>query len=182
MSDMGEPSMPDGNRRTGWAELGLGGTVQLARPGHRFGARALDAIFLVVLSIIAFIVVAAFTVDDTNESPDFSTGATAVSVIFGLLLGIAYEVWPTARWGQTLGKRILGIKVVHAMTGEAPGWGKSMGRWALPALPNLISYVISFVLLFGWIFSLLCYVSLTWDRVYQGWHDKTAGTLVIRLR
>ena len=115
-------------------------------------------------------------------------------LIFGLLNGVAYEIWPTARWGQTLGKRITGIKVVHAMTGAAPGWGKSMGRWALPALPNVILYVtvyvipnvilyvIPLILLFCLTFLLLCYVSLTWDRVYQGWHDKAAGTLVIRLR
>ena len=71
MSDMNEPPMPDDNRRTGWAELGLGGTVQLANPGLRLGARVLDAIFLVVLSFITFIVVAVFTIDNTNESPEF---------------------------------------------------------------------------------------------------------------
>ncbi|WP_428117572.1 RDD family protein [Candidatus Poriferisodalis sp.] len=176
MSDMNEPPMPDDNRRTGWAELGLGGTVQLANPGLRLGARVLDVIIGGILGVIVFFVVAAASFD--NGTSGFSTGTTVVTLILGLLVGIAYEVWPTALWGQTLGKRIVGIKVVHAMTGEAPGWGKAMGRWAVPALPS----VIPFVQFIGWIFTLLCYVSLTWDRVHQGWHDKAAGTLVIRLR
>jgi hypothetical protein len=32
----------------------------------------------------------------------------------------------------------------------------------------------------GWLWWILCYLSLTWDRVYQGGHDKAAGTLVIK--
>ena len=178
MSDMGESPMPYDNRRTGWAELGLGGAVKLATPGIRLGARILDGVFEILLGIIVFFVVGVVSVDGTSDGPGFSAGTTVVALLFGLLVAIAYEVWPTALWGQTLGKRIVGIKVVHAMTGEAPGWGKSLGRWAVPTLPS----AIPFVQFIGWIFTLLCYVSLTWDRVYQGWHDKAAGTLVTRLR
>lgn len=28
---------------------------------------------------------------------------------------------------------------------------------------------------------LLVYVSLLWDKTHQGWHDKAAGTVVIRV-
>ena len=38
--------------------------------------------------------------------------------------------------------------------------------------------IIPFV---GWILALLCYVSLTWDKVRQGWHDKAAATLVVKV-
>lgn len=47
---------------------------------------------------------------------------------------------------------------------------------AVPTLPSAIP-IVMFV---GWIFTLLCYLSIIWDRVHQGWRDKAAGTLVIR--
>jgi len=170
MSDYGEPPSYDGNRRTGWAELGSGETVELARIGARFGARVLDAIIVgVVFFVLVFVFAAASTSGDTA---DFS-GFSAMGVLLGLVVGVSYEVVQIAVWGQTLGKRIVGVKVIHATHGGLPGWGKAFGRWAIPGLLALIPVV-------GWILSILCYISATWDRVYQGWHDKVAGTLVIK--
>ena len=170
MSDYGEPPSHDGNRRTGWAELGSGETVELARIGARFGARVLDAIIVAVVGIVLFIVLAAMS--SSGDSADIS-GFGVTSILVGLVIGIGYEVVQIALWGQTLGKRMIGIKVIHAAHGGLPGWGKAFGRWAIPGLLALIPLV-------GWLLSILCYVSATWDRVYQGWHDKAAGTLVVR--
>ena len=89
-------------------------------------------------------------------------------------IGVAYEVTMIALKGQTLGKMATSIKVIRADNGLVPGWGKSIGRWTIPI-------VLGFVPLVGWILSLLVYVSLTWDKARQGWHDKAAGTLVIKV-
>ena len=164
MSDNVDPASYDGSRRTGWAELGSGETVELARPIRRLGARILDTIVIVVVGLVLFIVSGG--VDDSGMS-------TVASVLLGLVIGIGYEVFQVAVWGQTIGKRMTGIKVINAAHGGVPGWGKATGRWAIPGLVALIPIV-------GPLLSLLCYVSLTWDRVYQGWHDKVAGTLVIK--
>lgn len=170
MSDYGEHTSHDGNRRTGWAELGTGETVELARVGARFGARVLDTIIVAVVLVALFFLLASMS--SSNDAADFSD-FDVTGILVGLIVGVGYEVVQIALWGQTLGKRMIGIKVIHATHGGLPGWGKAFGRWAIPGLLTLIPVV-------GWILSILCYVSATWDRVYQGWHDKVAGTLVIK--
>ncbi|MXV86070.1 MAG: RDD family protein [Acidimicrobiales bacterium] len=170
MSDYGEPPSHDGNRRTGWAELGSGETVELARIGARFGARVLDIILEVVAVIVlGSVLIGGWLTGDADSVPDIGVGGLLISAA----VGVAYEVVLIALWGQTLGKRMVGIRVINAAHGGVPGWGKSSGRWAIPGLLALIPAV-------GWILSILCYISATWDRVYQGWHDKVAGTLVVK--
>ncbi|WP_419554061.1 RDD family protein [Candidatus Poriferisodalis sp.] len=173
MSDYNEPPTSDEGRRTGWAELGTGETVELARPGTRFGARILD----VIIVGIFFFILAAVAFGGLAPSGDDSgvySGGVAVMSLVGLAILLAYEVVQIAVWGQTPGKRMTGIKVINAAHGGVPGWGKAVGRWLIPGLVLLIPIV-------GWLLAILCYVSLTWDRVYQGWHDKAAGTLVVRV-
>ena len=169
MSDNSDPSAADG-RRTGWAELATGETVQLARIGARFGARVLDAIIVAVVLVALFLLSSA--ISGSNDAADYSDFSVA-GLFMGLVVGVGYELVQIAVWGQTLGKRIVGVRVIHAEHGGLPGWGKAFGRWAIPGLLALIPLV-------GWILSILCYLSATWDRVYQGWHDKAAGTLVVK--
>ena len=171
MSDYGEPPSSDGSRRTGWAELGSGETVELARPGQRCGARVLDVIILMVINFV----LALFSLGPSGDlvDPSESYGTFFVASLLGSAVFLAYEVVQVAVWGQTLGKRMVGVKVVNAARGGLPTWGNAVGRGAIPGLVWLIPWI-------GPLAALLCYLSLTWDRVYQGWHDKTGGTLVIR--
>ena len=170
MSDYGESPSSDGSRRTGWAELGSGETVELALPARRLGARVLDMILeVVVVIVLGSVLVGGWLSGDTDSLPDIGVSGLLITAS----VGVAYEVVLIALWGQTLGKRMVGIKVINAAHGGVPGWGKSFGRWTIPGLVGLLPYI-------GWLLAILCYVSLTWDRVYQGWHDKAAGTLVIK--
>ncbi len=71
-------------------------------------------------------------------------------------------------FGVTIGKKIVGIRVVQS-DGSRPGFGRALlretiGRW----LAGLIFY--------------LGYLWIAWDSHKQGWHDKVAGTFVIRTR
>ena len=88
-------------------------------------------------------------------------------------MGILYEVTMIATRGQTLGKMAAHIMVIRSDSGLQPGWGKSLGRWALP-------YGMGIIPLFGWLMALVCYLSLTWGHNHQGWHDKAARTFVIK--
>ena len=168
---------PQGPQATrGWATTGTGESVQLASPGARLGARILDT----VIVIVAFIILAVLGVSvaaggsDSDEASAFSVGAVVASVLIGAAVGLLYEVTMIATRGQTLGKMATSIKVVRADNGLVPGWGKSISRWIIPALLPIIPFV-------GWLLSLLVYISLLWDKVRQGWHDKAAGTLVIKV-
>ncbi|WP_333607079.1 RDD family protein [Arsukibacterium sp.] len=66
----------------------------------------------------------------------------------------------------TPGKMALGLKVVDANTGQAVPVGRLIGRY-------LGYYVSSLPLLLGLIW-------VGFDKKKQGWHDKLAGTVVIR--
>ncbi|MEU7555266.1 RDD family protein [Streptomyces sp. NPDC044571] len=81
-----------------------------------------------------------------------------------LLFGVFYEVLPTARWGRTPGKKLLGIRVLAASTFRPPGFGAALSRWLVFAL-------------FGFLGCLWC----LGDRPRRrGWHDRAAGTYVSR--
>ena len=164
---------------TGWATLGTGEGVELAGPGGRLGARIIDIAIIVVVFIILIIVGVASAIgvaDGDSTITEEDTAAVGTIIAFTLLavaISILYEVTLIATKGQTLGKMATRIKVVRADNGLVPGWGKSIGRWIIPAALGFIPFV-------GWLLSLLVYVSLLWDKVRQGWHDKAAGTLVIK--
>ena len=163
----------------GWATLGTGEGVELAGPGGRLGARIIDIAIIVVVFIILIIVGVASAIgvaDGDSTITEEDTAAVGTIVAFTLLavaISVLYEVTLIATKGQTLGKMAVRIKVVRADNGLVPGWGKSIGRWIIPAALGFIPFV-------GWLLSLLVYVSLLWDKVRQGWHDKAAGTLVIK--
>ncbi len=156
---------------TGWANLGTGGTVELASPGARLGARIIDIVIMVVAALVIFVVVLVQTIGLNSAAALF--GELTLGVLAFTIAGPLYEVTMIALKGQTLGKMATRVKVIRADNGQLPGWGKSIGRWIIPAVLGLVPVV-------GWLLSLLVYISLTWDRARQGWHDKAAGTLVVK--
>lgn len=82
------------------------------------------------------------------------------------ILGWAYLVYFTGTTGQTLGKRVLGIKVVRA-DGTAMDWGTA-------ALREIVGKLVSAVILgIGYLFPI-------WDARKQALHDKIASTLVVK--
>ena len=166
---------------TGWANIGTGGTVELASPGARLGARLIDIVIMVVVAIVLFFVAFAsafgLNSDDSTISDEEAAAAVGGFIVMALaftVIGVLYEVTMIALKGQTLGKMATSIKVIRADNGLLPGWGKSIGRWIIPAALGFIPFV-------GWLLSLLVYISLTWDRARQGWHDKAAATLVVKV-
>ncbi len=78
--------------------------------------------------------------------------------------------WSMARHGRTLGKLICGVKVVNAADGSSPGCGKAFSRGVIP-------FLLSFTIV-GWI---LCFASVLWHQSYQGWHDRSSGTVVLHV-
>jgi len=68
----------------------------------------------------------------------------------------------------TPGKMVVEARVVDARTGKTLGVGQAIGRY--------LAYIVS-ALPFG-----LGFLWVAFDRKKQGWHDKMAGTVVVRPR
>ena len=86
------------------------------------------------------------------------------SNLFGLL-SLVYETVLLSQWnGQTIGKKIMGIKVVST-SGDQLDWIK--------ALIRTLSKILSSIPL------ALGYFWMLWDDKSQTWHDKIADTYVV---
>src|SRR3989344_943490 len=132
----------------------------------------------IILGIISGIVQAVFggvfgvALLTGPQEPSPATAGLFVG-IFGALffiivaIDIVYYVGLTATYGATVGKMILGLKVVDT-SGQKIGFGKA-------ALREIIGKWIS-GLVFG-----LGYLWAAFDEKKQGWHDKIAGTYVVKI-
>ncbi|MFI0896687.1 RDD family protein [Streptomyces sp. NPDC020983] len=99
---------------------------------------------------------------------DATTGAEAGAVLLvALLAGVLLEVLPTARWGRTPGKKLMGLKVLDIEGQLPPSFGASLRRWALRSVLNALAVGVVGV---AWVL---------FDRPWrQGWHDKASHTFV----
>lgn len=165
----------------------LGGRV-LAHPGQRFVARLVDLVCMVALNAVvngyflylflsdSFMpylraVLQAPNAQEVQVPSSFNEQLTVVLLI-ALGLWFAYEVPSTLNTGQTLGKRLMGIKVV-SLAPVNLGWGRLLLRWAYAALP-LICFP------FGAIVWVIDGIWCTRDQPFrQCLHDKSPGTAVV---
>jgi uncharacterized RDD family membrane protein YckC len=91
----------------------------------------------------------------------------AVYLFTTIFISMFYFTYFHGAAGQTPGKMILGLKVVQT-TGEQMTFGLAFLRW--------VGYIISAVIFY------LGFIWIAFDAKKQGWHDKIAGTIVIRVR
>jgi uncharacterized RDD family membrane protein YckC len=84
----------------------------------------------------------------------------------GVLILLAYFTYLEGSSSQTIGMRVMGLKVVDIRTGGpidyTRAFVRSLGR-LLATIPCLLGYL--------WV---------AWDKEKQGWHDKIATTYVVR--
>jgi len=78
---------------------------------------------------------------------------------------MVYFTWFHGATGQTPGKMLLKLRVVQP-SGEPIGFGTAFLRW--------VGYIISSAVV------LIGFVWVVFDRKKQAWHDKIAGTVVVR--
>ena len=147
-----------------------GQQVELASPWKRLGARLIDFVIILAPTLAISYAVFDFGRDDRG------LGVFFVSAVIFAAIDFLYEATLVAKRGQTVGKMATGIRIIRADSGGLPGWNRSIRRWAIPGLtrfiPNDLAASAALV---------LCYLSLTWGRNHQGWHDMVAGTLVVRI-
>ncbi|MFB6616420.1 RDD family protein [Streptomyces sp. NPDC056367] len=154
--------------------------VRPAGLGRRFAARVLDSLVYAAAAYAAarpLLPGATAHIESKVDAARASGRATTVwlldatitgrlALVLGavLLFGILYEVLPTARWGRTPGKGLLGVRVLAAATLRPPRFGAALRRWLVYAFLGLPG-------------SLAC----LGDRPRRrAWHDRAAKTYVSR--
>ncbi|MFF4898317.1 RDD family protein [Streptomyces sp. NPDC001068] len=157
-----------------------------ARPaglGKRFAARLVDSLIVGVLTAFAAVPLgtrAAGHVEDKIDAAKLSGRTETVWLLDGttglylgivlavlVVVGVLYEVLPTARWGRTLGKKLFGLEVRDIEGHEPPAFGVALRRWLVYTVPGLLGIGVVGV---AW-----CLFDRPW---HQCWHDKAAHTFV----
>jgi uncharacterized RDD family membrane protein YckC len=149
-------------------------SLEVAGLGSRFVARAYDWVvkygFVVLIGLLGVLAIALLQAAGLtmNEAIAYSVGALLVVLFFAFFLGyeIYYEV---RRNGQTPGKRLAGIRVVHENGGPVD--------FRSSAIRNLLA-LADFLPLFYMLGAFLIMVTKRGQRL----GDLAAGTLVIRER
>jgi uncharacterized RDD family membrane protein YckC len=91
----------------------------------------------------------------------------AIAQLLLLAAVILYRPLCHTLWGKTLGKKVLGLRLVTSDDGRI-GLGRALARY--------LALMLSLAPL-----GLGC-LWIAWDRGKQGWHDRLAGTAVIKER
>jgi uncharacterized RDD family membrane protein YckC len=150
---------------------------------RRFAARVLDTLLFCAVTAAAAVPLgtAAYhhvqdKVDDAERTGetvkvwliDGTTGAEIAAVlVVAVLAGLLLEVLPTAKWGRTLGKKLVGVRVLDVESQIPPGFGPSLRRW--------LTHTVLDALVVGVAGLAWCLFDRPWR---QCWHDKAARTFV----
>lgn len=130
---------------------------------RRLAALSIDKIILYAFTIILPLI--------GNLLIPLDDGFTYTVIIpyygMAVLIDATYFTYFHGTTGQTPGKRLLGLRVVQA-DGEMMTPGIAFLRW--------VGYIISKIPLY------LGFLWVAFDARKQGWHDKIAGTCVIKTR
>lgn len=184
---------PGGYGHPGYGPPGHGGPQDvMAGRAHRLGAGVLDGLLLSILATPAVLFSIRWDkMEDSVSSGEpitdpldlYNIPRLVASYVVVFLVGFVYFTVMHARWGQTLGKKALGIRLVKASDLSAVSWGQAIGRQAIvyvitagTSALNLLSPVAGFLGLVG----LLDNAWILWDDRRQALHDKVAGTVVVK--
>lgn len=128
-------------------------------------ASVIDSILLIVLILpllYAFYGSEVFSPQDIQQSFIMGTADFFISYILPAVIVLLFWRYKSA----TPGKMAIGAKIVDARTGEPASTGQLVGRY--------VAYYVSLIPL-G-----LGYLWVAFDKRKQGFHDKLAGTVVVR--
>ena len=143
-------------------------TDALARVGKRALAQFLDGL---VVGVPLFFVTAAFGFSLTDESLSDSD-LTWLTVLW-VGANLIYNIAAIAVYGFTVGKRIVGIKVVNRADGGRVSWTYAAVRALIPTAVQLVPAI-------GPGLALAVYLRAVFHPLRQGIHDAAAGTIVVR--
>lgn len=139
--------------------------------GRRLAAHLIDAALIGAISTCAYVVmlVLLFAGAMTGSSTMANLGGfLGFAFYMAVVAGSAvYFLRGMGRLGQTVGKRVLGMRVVDVHSHRTIGIGRAFGRFVYLSLMGLPCY--------------LGYLTLITDKSgwHRGWHDTMAGSVVV---
>jgi uncharacterized RDD family membrane protein YckC len=162
----------------------MGAPGSLAERGARLLAASIDELILLAISLpMVFGAVPAIIamvsggtdpelLDTSDVLRVMVRGPGTIITVVALLAWCVITAWLVAANGQSIGKRMVGIKVVRTDGSRASFARIFLLRNAANALPNLLPYV-------GWLYQLVDPL-LIYQESRQCLHDKIADTIVVR--
>lgn len=150
--------------------------VTFAHWGKRVGALLIDGL-IGALAYIPYVIGTVIAVGGSETDPvtgqttmdNGSAGIVIIMMLLSIVLYLAYFIWnfclKQGKTGYTIGKGILGIKLVKAETGAPIGAGMAFVRQIAHILDGIPCYI-------GYLWPL-------WDAKRQTFADKVIGTYVI---
>ena len=145
-------------------------TVVLASRGKRLGGALLDGLFSLI--VIIPIILASGVFDKIKQGQQVSMEQTVLFFFLNLVIFVIIHGYLLSKYGQTVGKKIVGTRIVDKVNGKVVPFGKI---FALRFLPFLIIGQIPFI---GGLFGLtdILFIFRTDKRCI---HDLIAGTIVV---
>ncbi|HPA50641.1 MAG TPA: RDD family protein [Thermoanaerobaculia bacterium] len=139
-----------------------------ARFGTRLSARFVDmlGLWIVTTAIQIPIVGIPLITQITPDSPGFWVRQIAAMLV-GVAGNAAYYIVLHGRSGQTLGKRLMRIRVVRA-DGSPLGFGKATSRFFADMLSSMTLFI--------------GYLMAAFDEEHRALHDRLCDTRVVELR
>jgi uncharacterized RDD family membrane protein YckC len=134
---------------------------------HVTGRRVLSTIVDgIVLGVVFWVMSMLFGSTSASGGQVGASLSGLASLVF-FIVSIAYFIVLEGYLGQTLGKMLLGIKVVREDTGEVPGLGAATIRTVMRIIDGLFVYLVAFI-------------SVLASQKNQRLGDMLANTLVVR--
>ena len=179
MSNYGNPpTNPYGQPEYHGQPTGQAGAPTYAHWGKRVGAYLIDGL-IVVLAMIPYYIGAGMNAASMETTTDPATGLTTATgggsglglalMAIGGLLALAVFIWNTClkggKTGWSIGKGVMGIRLLKESTGQPIGAGMAFVRYLLHILDSLPCYI-------GYLWPL-------WDSKRQTFADKIVSTVVI---
>jgi uncharacterized RDD family membrane protein YckC len=146
-------------------------TATAADRGTRLGAVILDTIIIcamVYIPLVIMVSVSAPRMANGHFNPVMLRGVGGLLSMAGLIAWIWLTILFVSRNGQSIGKKMLGIKVVRSDGSRA-----SLGRIFL--LRNVVNTLLACIPFYGLVDALLIF-----GDARQCVHDKIADTIVIK--
>ncbi len=160
----------------GYAPIQAAGGTTYAGFWIRVVARLVDVLILGIPFGILFGVFAAagsLFASTSNASNQSGQGAAAalfggvfvLFYLFALAVTFGYWIYFWGSSGETIGMRLLRLRVIDANTGAPIGYARATIRL-------LMTFVNTWACYIGWIW-------VAFDPRKQGWHDKVANSVVV---
>jgi len=132
----------------------------------RLGASLIDTVLIMAITIPLVVSIYGWDYFD----PELNSGMFAGPADFLItwVLPFVAVIWFWLAKQATPGKLALRLRIVDAASGQTLSTGQSVGRY--------FAYLVSTLPLF------LGFVWVAFDRRKQGWHDKLAGSVVVRAK